>query len=94
MATATHIKSPEYSNVEGEQLQWDDGEDALYAVHCARHRDASVGALQGVLIVALADDDWATLWWGSGKDSKQQNTHMHHTPCTHTYVGTYSMCPE
>lgn len=91
MVTATHIKSPEYSNVEGEQLQWDDREDALYAVHCARHRDAAVGALQSVLIVALADDDWATLW-GRGEwqgQYKQQVEHTHASYAMHTYLGTY-----
>ena len=57
----THIVSLEHRNVEGEQLQRDDREDALYAVHCARDRDTPVGALQTRLIIALADDDGAAL---------------------------------
>ena len=66
--TATHIESLEHCNVEGEELQWDDREDALDAVHCARHRDATIGALQRLLVTGLADDDWAALWRAGGEE--------------------------
>lgn len=68
MLAPTHIVSLEHCNVEGEELQWDDCEDALNAVHRARDRDGAVGALQTRFVIALADDDGAALLgWGGGR---------------------------
>ena len=67
MLAPTHIVSLEHCNVEGEELQWDDCEDALNAVHRARDRDGAVGALQTCLVIALADDDGAALLGGRGE---------------------------
>lgn len=61
MVTSTHIESSEHCYVEWEELQWYDCEDALDAVHRAGYRDASVGALQSLLIIILTDDDGSAL---------------------------------
>lgn len=66
--TTTHIESLEHCNVEGEELQWDDCEDTLDAVYRAWHRDATVGALQRLLVTGLADNDWAALWQAGGEE--------------------------
>ena len=47
--------------MEGQQLQRDDAQDALQAVHTVRHFDGAAGALGGLVIVVVADHDGAAL---------------------------------
>lgn len=47
--------------MEGEQLQRDDAQDALQAVHAVRHFDAVARVLDGLVILFVADDDGAPL---------------------------------
>lgn len=47
--------------MEGQQLQWDDAQDALQAVHTVRHFDGAAGVLDGLVVVFVTDDNGATL---------------------------------
>lgn len=47
--------------MEGQQLQRDDAQDALQAVHAVRHFDGAAGVLDGLVVVFVADHDGATL---------------------------------
>lgn len=47
--------------MEGQELQWDDTEDALQAVHTVGHVDGVAGVLDGLVIVFVADHDGPTL---------------------------------
>lgn len=45
----------------GKQLQWDDAQDALQAVHTVRHFDGAAGVLSRLVIVFFTDHDGAAL---------------------------------
>lgn len=47
--------------MEGQQLQWDDAQDALQAVHTVRHFDIAAGVLDSLVIVFVTDHDRAAL---------------------------------
>lgn len=47
--------------MEGEQLQRDDAQDALQAVHAVRHFDGAARVLRRLVIVFVADHDGAAL---------------------------------
>lgn len=47
--------------MEGQQLQGDDAQDALQAVHAVRHFDRVARVLDGLVILFVADDDGAAL---------------------------------
>lgn len=57
----THVVASEDSQVEGQQLQWDDAQDALQAVHAVRHFDGVARVLDGLVIFFVADHDGASL---------------------------------
>lgn len=53
--------------MEGQQLQRDDAQDALQAVHTVRHFDGAARVLDGLMIVFVTDHDGASLQiktWG------------------------------
>lgn len=41
--------------MEGQQLQWDDAQDALQAVHTVRHFDGAAGVLDGLVVIFVTD---------------------------------------
>lgn len=47
--------------MEGQQLQRDDAQDALQAVHTVRHFDVAAGVLDGLVIVFVTDYNGAAL---------------------------------
>lgn len=47
--------------MEGQQLQGDDAQDALQAVHAVRYFDGAAGVSDGLLVVFVADDDGTPL---------------------------------
>ncbi len=47
--------------MEGQQLQRDDAQDALQAVHTVRYFDGAAGVLDGLVIVFVTDHNGATL---------------------------------
>lgn len=47
--------------MEGEQLQGDDAQDALQAVHAVGHPDGVARVLDGLVILLVADHDGAPL---------------------------------
>lgn len=47
--------------MEGQQLQRDDAQDALQAVHAVRHFDGVARVLDGLVILFVTDDDGAAL---------------------------------
>lgn len=47
--------------MEGQQLQRDDAQDALQAVHTVRHFDGAAAVLDGLVIVFVIDHDGAAL---------------------------------
>lgn len=57
----TYVETSEDSQVEGQQLQRDDTQDALQAVHTVRHFDGAAGVLDGLVIVFVTDHDGAAL---------------------------------
>lgn len=57
----THVEASEDGQVEGEQLQGDDAQDALQAVHTVRHSDGVARVLDGLVILLVADHDGAPL---------------------------------
>ena len=56
-----YVVSAQHGQVEGQQLQRDDAEDALQAVHRVRQLDRLVGVLHDVLVVTATQDDGAPL---------------------------------
>lgn len=54
---AIHVKAPEHSQVEREQLQGDDTQDALQTVHTVRHFDGAARALGGLVVILVTDHD-------------------------------------
>lgn len=57
----TYVVASENSQVEGQELQWDDTQDSLQAVHTVGHIDGVAGVLDGLVIVFVADHDGPTL---------------------------------
>lgn len=47
--------------MEGQQLQRDDAQDALQAVHTVRHFDGAAGVFDCLVIVFVTDHDGAAL---------------------------------
>ena len=47
--------------MEGQQLQGDDAEDALQAVHAVRHIDGAARVLDGLVVVLVTDDNGPAL---------------------------------
>lgn len=58
---STYVVTSEDSQVEGQQLQRDDAQDALQAVHTVRHFDGAAGVLYGLVIVFVTDHNGAAL---------------------------------
>lgn len=57
----THIVAPQHSKVEGQQLQGDDAENALQAVHGVRHLDRAARVRDRLVVVPVADNDGPAL---------------------------------
>lgn len=47
--------------MEGQQLQWDDAQDALQAVYTVRHFDGAAGVLDGLVVIFVTDYNRAAL---------------------------------
>ena len=47
--------------MEGQQLQRDDTQDALQAVHTVRHFDSAAGVLDGLIIIFVTDHNRTAL---------------------------------
>lgn len=58
---STYVKTSEDRQVEGQQLQRDDAQDALQTVHTVRHLNVAAGALDGLVIIFVADHNRAAL---------------------------------
>ena len=58
---STHVKAPEHSQVEGEQLQGDDTQNALQTVHTVRHFDGAARALGSLVVIFVTDHDGSAL---------------------------------
>lgn len=58
---STYVVTSEDGQVEGQQLQRDDAQDALQAVHTVRHFDIAAGVLDSLVIVFVTDHDRAAL---------------------------------
>lgn len=57
----SYIVSSEHSQVERQQLERDDTEDPLQAVHTVRHFDIAARVLYGLVVVLVADHYGTTL---------------------------------
>ena len=66
-----YIQLAELGDVEGEELEGDDGEDALQAVYAVRHRDELLRLSLRLLVTGVADQDRFPL--------KNTHVHMHAT---------------
>lgn len=64
--------------MEGQQLQRDDTQDPLQAVHTVRHFDVTTGVFDGFVIVLVTDHDGAAL------ESKQSTSSVSGTLVTDT----------
>ena len=61
MSAWPYVIAPHHGQVEGQQLQGDDAQDALQAVHRVRQLDGLVGVLHDVLVVPATQDDGPAL---------------------------------
>lgn len=59
---STYVVTSEDSQVKGKQLERDDAQDALQAVHTVRHIDGAARVLGSLEIVFVTDHDGAALW--------------------------------
>lgn len=57
----TYVEASEDGQVEGQQLQRDDAQDTLQAVHTVRHFDGAARVLDGLMIVFVTNHDGASL---------------------------------
>lgn len=57
----SYIISSEDGQVEGQQLEWDDAEDPLQAVHAVRHFNSTARVLYGLVVVLVTDHYGTTL---------------------------------
>ena len=76
VSACPYVVAPHHGQVEGEQLQGDDAEDALQAVHRVGQLDRPVGVLHGVLVVPATQDDGAPLH-GGGEERQTPPSPQH-----------------
>ena len=65
---AIHIAASEDSQVIGQQLHGDHGEDALQNIHSFRHFDVAIRETHRLLVIFFADNDRSTF---PGSDLKK-----------------------
>lgn len=60
--------------MEGQQLQWDNAQDALQAVHTLRHFDGAGRIFDGFVVIFVTDQNGPTLEINTGlKTTKKLN---------------------
>ena len=67
----THIVTSEDSQVEGQQLQRDDAQDALQAVHTVRHFDGAARVFDGLVVIFVTNHNGTALWIKRGSNVTQ-----------------------